>query len=70
MVMVLDNKLTKQIEEICAARGVRLTSQRKTVFELIVPVNAHQVRMNCWKIWKKVNRKLNLQLYIEHWIFC
>ncbi|RBM58259.1 zinc uptake transcriptional repressor Zur [Vibrio cholerae] len=35
MVMVLDNKLTKQIEEICAARGVRLTSQRKTVFELI-----------------------------------
>lgn len=31
----LDNKLTKQIEEICAARGVRLTSQRKRVFELI-----------------------------------
>ncbi|EPP19158.1 zinc uptake transcriptional repressor Zur [Vibrio fluvialis] len=31
----MDNKLTKQIEEICAARGVRLTSQRKRVFELI-----------------------------------
>ncbi|MBY8070915.1 zinc uptake transcriptional repressor Zur [Vibrio fluvialis] len=35
MVIDLDNKLTKQIEEICAARGVRLTSQRKRVFELI-----------------------------------
>ena len=35
MVIDLDNKLTKQIEEICTARGVRLTSQRKRVFELI-----------------------------------
>ncbi|ENI4130419.1 zinc uptake transcriptional repressor Zur [Vibrio fluvialis] len=35
MVIDLDNKLTKQIEEICATRGVRLTSQRKRVFELI-----------------------------------
>ncbi|WP_238134001.1 zinc uptake transcriptional repressor Zur [Vibrio cincinnatiensis] len=35
MVMDLDNKLSKQIEEICAARGVRLTSQRKRVFDLI-----------------------------------
>lgn len=35
MVMNLDHKLTKQIEELCAARGVRLTSQRKRVFELI-----------------------------------
>ncbi|SJN59848.1 MULTISPECIES: zinc uptake transcriptional repressor Zur [Vibrio] len=35
MVMNLDHNLTKQIEEICAARGVRLTSQRKQVFELI-----------------------------------
>ncbi|MDC0612363.1 zinc uptake transcriptional repressor Zur [Vibrio sp.] len=35
MVMNLDLNLTKQIEEICTARGVRLTSQRKRVFELI-----------------------------------
>lgn len=35
MVKNLDHNLTKQIEEICAARGVRLTSQRKRVFELI-----------------------------------
>ncbi|CAH8189158.1 DNA-binding transcriptional repressor Zur [Vibrio aestuarianus] len=35
MVMNLDHKLTQQIEDICAARGVRLTSQRKRVFELI-----------------------------------
>ncbi|XAW89740.1 zinc uptake transcriptional repressor Zur [Vibrio sp. CDRSL-10 TSBA] len=35
MVINLDTKLTKQIEEICAARGVRLTTQRKRVFELI-----------------------------------
>ncbi len=34
MVRELD-KLIKQVEEICAARGVRLTSQRKRVFELI-----------------------------------
>ncbi|NVD05581.1 zinc uptake transcriptional repressor Zur [Vibrio sp. JPW-9-11-11] len=31
----LDQQLVKQIEEICTARGVRLTSQRKRVFELI-----------------------------------
>ncbi len=31
----LDQQLVTQIEEICAARGVRLTSQRKRVFELI-----------------------------------
>jgi len=31
----LDQQLVKQIEEICAARGVRLTTQRKRVFELI-----------------------------------
>ncbi len=31
----LDKKLSQQIEEICAARGVRLTSQRRRVFELI-----------------------------------
>ncbi|MBF9001324.1 MULTISPECIES: zinc uptake transcriptional repressor Zur [Vibrio] len=35
MVKILDNKLIQQIEEICTARGVRLTSQRKRVFELI-----------------------------------
>ncbi|QXO17135.1 MULTISPECIES: zinc uptake transcriptional repressor Zur [Vibrio] len=35
MVINLDTKLTQQIEEICAARGVRLTTQRKRVFELI-----------------------------------
>ncbi|EGU33114.1 putative zinc uptake regulation protein [Vibrio sp. N418] len=35
MVMDLDQELAKQIEEICAARGVRLTPQRKRVFELI-----------------------------------
>ncbi|MFC3023773.1 zinc uptake transcriptional repressor Zur [Vibrio zhugei] len=35
MVMKLDNTQTQQIEEICAARGVRLTTQRKRVFELI-----------------------------------
>jgi len=35
MVMNLDHNLTKQIEDICVARGVRLTSQRKQVFELI-----------------------------------
>ncbi|MDQ2109859.1 zinc uptake transcriptional repressor Zur [Vibrio sp. 2017_1457_15] len=35
MVIDLDKKLSQQIEEICAARGVRLTSQRKRVFELI-----------------------------------
>ncbi|CAM3051507.1 XRE family transcriptional regulator [Vibrio neptunius] len=37
MVMVknLDHKLLKQIEEMCASRGVRLTPQRKRVFELI-----------------------------------
>jgi Fur family transcriptional regulator, zinc uptake regulator len=35
----LDHNLTKQIEEICVARGVRLTSQRKRVFELICSNN-------------------------------
>lgn len=35
MVIGLDQQLVKQIEEICAARGVRLTPQRKRVFELI-----------------------------------
>ncbi len=35
MVNNLDHQLVKQIEEICAARGVRLTTQRKRVFELI-----------------------------------
>lgn len=35
MVMNLNPKLLQQIEEICAARGVRLTAQRKRVFELI-----------------------------------
>ncbi|MEH0760410.1 zinc uptake transcriptional repressor Zur [Vibrio sp. 16] len=35
MVNSLDQQLVTQIEEICAARGVRLTSQRKRVFELI-----------------------------------
>ncbi|WP_175443159.1 zinc uptake transcriptional repressor Zur [Vibrio sonorensis] len=35
MVINLDHQLIKQIEEICAARGVRLTPQRKRVFELI-----------------------------------
>ncbi|WP_394146240.1 zinc uptake transcriptional repressor Zur [Vibrio atypicus] len=35
MVKSLDQQLVKQIEEICAARGVRLTTQRKRVFELI-----------------------------------
>ncbi len=35
MVINLDQQLTKQIEDICAARGVRLTAQRKRVFELI-----------------------------------
>ena len=35
MVINLDNTQTQQIEEICAARGVRLTTQRKRVFELI-----------------------------------
>ena len=34
-VISLDQQLVKQIEEICAARGVRLTAQRKRVFELI-----------------------------------
>lgn len=31
----LSLQLVKQIEEICATRGVRLTTQRKRVFELI-----------------------------------
>ncbi len=35
MVIELDTNLTQQVEELCAARGVRLTSQRKRVFELI-----------------------------------
>ncbi len=35
MVISLDPELTKKIENICAARGVRLTAQRKRVFELI-----------------------------------
>ncbi len=35
MVMNLDQNLTKQIEELCVTRGVRLTAQRKRVFELI-----------------------------------
>lgn len=35
MVMGLGQNLTKQIEELCIARGVRLTAQRKRVFELI-----------------------------------
>ena len=33
--IALEQNLTKQVEEICASRGVRLTSQRKRVFELI-----------------------------------
>ena len=35
MVKNLDHKLIKQIEEMCAARGVSLTPPRKRVFELI-----------------------------------
>lgn len=35
MVKDLDKTLIEQIEGICSARGVRLTSQRKRVFELI-----------------------------------
>ena len=35
MVKSLSLQLVKQIEEICATRGVRLTAQRKRVFELI-----------------------------------
>ncbi|KOO02059.1 zinc uptake transcriptional repressor Zur [Vibrio nereis] len=35
MVTDLDHQLVKQVEEICASRGVRLTAQRKRVFELI-----------------------------------
>ncbi|MDN3608917.1 zinc uptake transcriptional repressor Zur [Vibrio ostreicida] len=35
MVKNLDHKLVKQIEGICTTRGVRLTPQRKRVFELI-----------------------------------
>lgn len=35
MVIELDTNLTRQVEELCASRGVRLTSQRKRVFELI-----------------------------------
>jgi Fur family zinc uptake transcriptional regulator len=35
MVIGLDQELVKQMEQICAARGVRLTPQRKRVFELI-----------------------------------
>ena len=35
MVISLDQQLVKQIEDICSARGVRLTTQRKRVFELI-----------------------------------
>lgn len=35
MVINLDPELTKKIENICATRGVRLTAQRKRVFELI-----------------------------------
>ncbi|MGY0076038.1 MULTISPECIES: zinc uptake transcriptional repressor Zur [Vibrio] len=35
MVMNLNQRLIQQIEEICASRGVRLTTQRKRVFELI-----------------------------------
>ena len=35
MVISLDLHLVKQVEEICSARGVRLTTQRKRVFELI-----------------------------------
>ncbi|OLQ86720.1 transcriptional repressor [Vibrio ponticus] len=31
----MDQELLKQIEDICAARGVRFTSQRKQVFKLI-----------------------------------
>ena len=35
MVISLGQQLVKQIEELCTARGVRLTTQRKRVFELI-----------------------------------
>ncbi|MCD1410569.1 zinc uptake transcriptional repressor Zur [Vibrio vulnificus] len=35
MVKALDQTLVEQIEGICSARGVRLTPQRKRVFELI-----------------------------------
>ncbi|MBA5762669.1 zinc uptake transcriptional repressor Zur [Vibrio sp. 404] len=35
MVNILDQELIKQTEEICAARGVRFTPQRKQVFQLI-----------------------------------
>ncbi len=35
MVKALDQTLVDQIEGICSARGVRLTPQRKRVFELI-----------------------------------
>lgn len=31
----MDQKLIKQLEEMCSARGVRLTPQRKRVYELI-----------------------------------
>lgn len=36
MVKNLDQTLIEQVEGICASRGVRLTPQRKRVFELIL----------------------------------
>lgn len=47
MVNILDQELIEQTEEICAARGVRFTPQRKQVFQLIVLALKHQVLMNC-----------------------
>ncbi|GAL27463.1 zinc uptake regulation protein ZUR [Vibrio variabilis] len=35
----MDQKLIKQLEDICSARGVRLTPQRKRVYELICESN-------------------------------
>ncbi len=35
MVISLDQQQIQQVEEICANRGVRLTPQRRMVFQLI-----------------------------------
>lgn len=68
-VMNLDHNLTKQIEEICAARGVRLTSQRKQVFELISASNKAASAYELLEALKKMSLRQSHQLFTGRSIF-
>ncbi|GAL37842.1 zinc uptake regulation protein ZUR [Vibrio maritimus] len=65
----MDQKLIKQLEETCSARGVRLTPQRKRVYELICDSNKASSAYELLDQLKSPNRRLSRRRYTEHWTF-